>query len=522
VSSIQPSAQIGHSAHPDSPLRVGETCWKIANARRAALLVDGEEYFRALRSALLQARHHIIIAGWDFDTRIELPRTDEDDEDAPTVLGEFLGFLRRRRPTLEIHVLRWDYHWLYRDDRETATRARLARHGVRFYEDACHPVTGCVHHKLVVIDDALAFCGGMDLTHDRWDTSAHDSHEPRRRGPDGTHYMPVHDVQLCISGAPAAALADYLRERWPQGQPPPEPVPGAVEIWPHRVPAHFRDIPAAICRTLPAASSSSGVREIESFYLAAMARTESSLYVENQYFTSERIARALAERCRQMPNLQGLLVGLDRPQTATEYHTMGYGRAHFRQILADSRALDRLPLVAAFCDGAPINVHSKLAIFDERWLTVGSANWNRRSMGFDIECNLVLEATTETHRRTIRHLRDRLVGEHLGLKLEETAAAIEQHGLARLPQIARGKRRLVPVAPENKEPAFGPILAPLFDREREWPIPRATFVSPGPAQWPRALLVSSVMAAAAFATGVVAEELPKLAALQKLVADLLT
>ena len=120
------------SAGP-SLLSEGETCWRSAIATRATLLIDGDEYFRALRSALLQARHQVLIAGWDFDTRTSLPGEAAND-DAPTELGELLGYLIRRRPDLQVHVLRWDYHWLYADDRErdngwacTSTQMRVIR-----------------------------------------------------------------------------------------------------------------------------------------------------------------------------------------------------------------------------------------------------------------------------------------------------------------------------------------------------------------------------------------------------------
>src|SRR5690606_7427362 len=169
----------------------GETCWRASLAERATLLIDGQEYFAALRSALLRARELIVIAGWDFDTRVYLPpRADAAGEalSAPMQLGELLGYLLQTRPGLQIHVARWNYHWLYRDDREADTREQLERRGVRFYEDSNHPTTGCVHHKVVVIDDALAFIGGIDLTHSRWDTREHLPCDTRRRDADGEAY----------------------------------------------------------------------------------------------------------------------------------------------------------------------------------------------------------------------------------------------------------------------------------------------------------------------------------------------
>ena len=195
-----------------------------------------------LRRALLQAREQVLIAGWDFDSRILLPPAPgEPSDDAPLTLGELLGYLVRTRPGLKIHVARWDYHWVYRADRERDTREQLERRGVCFYEYRDHPLTGCVHHKIVVIDDALAFCGGIDLTHQRWDSSRHEPSDPGRIDPSGTPYRPVHDTQLCVAGPIAACLGDYLRAGWPEPAVlPPRVIPH--ELWPEGLRVEFENI----------------------------------------------------------------------------------------------------------------------------------------------------------------------------------------------------------------------------------------------------------------------------------------
>lgn len=450
-------------------LREGETCWRISSASRAALLVDGEEYFSVLRQALLQAREQILIAGWDFDSRILLSPQRSDDHGqesagAPAQLGKLLGYLIGTRPGLQIHVVRWDYHWLYRHDREGDTREQLEKLGVHFYEHSGHPITGCVHHKVVVIDDVLAFCGGIDLTHQRWDSCRHEPEDSKRRDHSG-QYTPVHDTQLCVSGPVAARLGAYLRDSWPSGTTPPSAPAARSEFWPPRLRVDFENIRTGICRTLPASVASAGAREIEGFYLAAIGATRRCLYIENQYFTNTRLARVIANQCRREPRLQCLLVGMDRPKTQAELHTMGYGLTQFRQVLAAAGVSERVPLVAALTGDLGINLHSKLAIFDDRWLTTGSANLNRRSMGFDIECNLVLEATTVQHREQMESLRNRLIAEHLGMHVEELAETIRLHGVARLPDLARGARRLIHPKPLRPDPVLGRMLAPLFDRE---------------------------------------------------------
>jgi phospholipase D1/2 len=509
---------VAPSDHCDtsSLLRPEATCWRSSNAHRATLLVDGEEYYGALRAALLQARKLVLIAGWDFDSRTELPPRQGDpacDEihGAPTQLGELLGYLLRTRPGLQIHVVRWAYHWLYRDDRETDTRQQLERQGVRYHEDNRHPTTGCVHHKVVVIDDALAFCGGIDLTHNRWDTRQHDPQNALRRDHNGKAYMPVHDTQLCVSGPAAADLGVYLRDNWPDAEPPAR-VQASEELWPTHLRVDFYNIRTGLCRTLPAPPHAAAVREVEAFYLAAIGRTQRSLYLENQYFTCTHIAEAIAARCRAAPELQGLLVGMVRPKTAVELHTMGYGLRRFYSVLARTGAIFRVPLTAAVHDSAGINLHSKLAMFDDRWLTVGSANLNRRSMGFDVECNLVLEAGTAEHRQRMQELRHDLIAEHLGMQPNAVASFIRTHGLARAPEAASGARRLIHLRPDELAPHFGPLLAPLFDRDRGWTPPAATlpdFV------WRSGLLPLTTMTLIALSGAALWDDLPTLAALQR-------
>ena len=66
-------------AHLDDGTTTLAWCWRIARAHRAALIVDGCDYFRLVRQAMLKAQRQIFLIGWDLDTRIALDR--------PGVLG---------------------------------------------------------------------------------------------------------------------------------------------------------------------------------------------------------------------------------------------------------------------------------------------------------------------------------------------------------------------------------------------------------------------------------------------------
>jgi len=90
-----------------SILAPGRNCWRIETATRAAFLVDGEEFFGAVRAALARARHSFFIVGWDVDSRMKL--APDADDGLPHELGPFLNAIVSGRKGLHGHVLAWDY-----------------------------------------------------------------------------------------------------------------------------------------------------------------------------------------------------------------------------------------------------------------------------------------------------------------------------------------------------------------------------------------------------------------------------
>ena len=72
--------------------RPGRNAWRVARAKRAAVLIDAANYYGTLRQALLAARHSIYIIGWDVDSRTPLVGpSGEPDDDLPRELGPFLS-----------------------------------------------------------------------------------------------------------------------------------------------------------------------------------------------------------------------------------------------------------------------------------------------------------------------------------------------------------------------------------------------------------------------------------------------
>src|SRR5262245_46408453 len=244
----------------------GRTCWRRERAGRVAFLVDGSSYFGALAAALERAERRVLIVGWDFHARTRLcPGAPEGE--VPDELGPRLDALVRRRPELRVHVLEWDYSLLYALERRLSPWLDSAwgRHErFAFRLDDRHPFGASQHQKLVVVDDALAFTGGLDLTLRRLDTPEHLGDDPRRVAPDGRPYEPFHDVQIAVDGPAARALGELASERWRRATGETlEPVPRGPDPWPDALGADAREATVAIARTEPEQSGVPAVREVQ-------------------------------------------------------------------------------------------------------------------------------------------------------------------------------------------------------------------------------------------------------------------
>ena len=255
-----------------SIFRPGANCWRTARAQRLAVLVDGEEYFNAFAAAAERAERSILILAWDFNSRMALRVSPQGQS---LLLGEFLNSLARRRPRLEVRVLIWDYPMIFGTDREFPPIYGLGwkpHRRVKVRYDNTHPVAACHHQKIAVIDDRVAFCGGIDLTVKRWDTREHRPADPRRTEA-GQAYPPFHDVMMMVDGEAALALGALARERWQlaTGRTLP-PAAARKDPWPSDLTPLLNDVQIGISRSEPPRADREAVCEIESLYLDMIAR----------------------------------------------------------------------------------------------------------------------------------------------------------------------------------------------------------------------------------------------------------
>ncbi|MEE7457520.1 phospholipase [Methylorubrum populi] len=446
-------------------LQPGLTCWRRERAGRVAVLHDGAAYFAAARAALLRARESITLIGWSFDPRVRLLPAASDPEAGQT-LAELLRALKAERPDLAIRILIWDMPWpisASNDHTPQTVRESLGPE-IDFRIDGTLPFGACQHQKLLVIDDAIAFCGGSDFEVNRWDTPAHRDRDPRRRLPSGEDYPPRHDVMMLVDGPAAGALAELARERWrratgesiaPDGTAAADP---EHDPWPETLAPHLTDATVAVSRTDPPLAGRPAVTESAALYLASIRGAQRFIYLENQYLTSPVVARALADRLREPEGPEIVIVLSERSPSGFDRLTMDGAR---RGLIAGLRRADRhghLRIVAPHTQkGRTILVHSKVAIIDERLLRVGSTNLNNRSFGYDTECDLALEVPADDiqGRAALRRLLYGLLAHHGGCPPEVFAQAVEARGSLRAALDDSGLMpgsRLCPIVPSRRGP----------------------------------------------------------------------
>jgi phosphatidylserine/phosphatidylglycerophosphate/cardiolipin synthase-like enzyme len=218
-------------------------------------------------------------------------------------------------------------------------------------------------------------------------------------------------VAVRIEGPAVADVAEHFRLRWhgvtdeelpaPRGS---DPV-GATEL------QVVRTIPENVYeKSLPRGDFSL----LES-YVGAIRSAERLIYIENQFLWSAEIVALLAEKLRDPPHDDFRIIVL-LPVTPNDGADVSRGQVaaliHADDDNARFLACSIYARTGRLQD--PIYIHSKVAVVDDRWLTVGSANLNEHSLFNDSEVNVVTNDPT-----LARDTRLRLWSEHLELPVEQ-------------------------------------------------------------------------------------------------------
>jgi phosphatidylserine/phosphatidylglycerophosphate/cardiolipin synthase-like enzyme len=426
---------------------------------RVEPFVDGSEVLPRIAEAVRSARTHVHLAGWHFDPAFRL------EEEGPT-LRELLGEAAQR---IDVRVLGWAGAPLplFHPDRREVRQAReeLVR-GTRISMalDARERPFHCHHEKLVVVDDEVAFVGGIDLTGlggDRLDSS---EHPPR-------HGLGWHDTAVRLEGPIVADVARHFLMRWRATE-------DEDVLEPAQRAAGKDGIEVQLVRTVPERlyePCRDGEWSILESYLRALQAAERFVYLESQFLWSPEVIFVLAEKLRHPPSDDFRVIALlpAHPNNGADDSRGQVGLL----IDADEQAgKDTARFLACTLyqpgpGGNPVYVHSKAAVIDDKWLTVGSANLNEHSLFNDTEANIVVHDPT-----LAREVRLRLWEEHLERPREEIdgdpARVFDELWLPlaqqRLDQRRRdgwadGKLTLLPHVSRRTEAIWGPLNGLFVD-----------------------------------------------------------
>jgi phosphatidylserine/phosphatidylglycerophosphate/cardiolipin synthase-like enzyme len=456
-------------------LEPGRNCWRVRQAERAAVLIDGASYFAHLEGALRQAERSILIVGWDFDGRIRL-RPDVNASQSPA-LGELLRSLVEARPELEIRILVWSVAVVHAPGAATPLLfgADWQDHPrIHLKLDTRHPIYAAHHQKIVCVDDALAFVGGIDLTVRRWDRPEHLPDDPARLSPEGNPYSPVHDIQMVVDGGAAKAVCGLARDRWRKATGENlercEPREG---LWPSSLRPDFVDATVGIARTCPAWGNDTPVQEAAALTEDALRGAREIIYIEAQYMTASYVGDVLVESLARAQGPKIIVLMTHQSRGALERAVMGRNRDRLIRRLKRADRFGRLrvwyPQIKS--DGGPqqVLVHSKLIIVDDVFIRVGSSNLNNRSVGLDTECDLAIEATSDVARDAIAHIRNRLLAEHLASDANTVAETVARTGsvIAAVEALNTRPRRLCPFEAVSQDGPACPVLGTrLLDPKR--------------------------------------------------------
>jgi phosphatidylserine/phosphatidylglycerophosphate/cardiolipin synthase-like enzyme len=461
----------------------GETCATVLESSRGGLLVDGRDFYRAFYDAACQAEHSILMAGWQFTSSVELVRGPEAACcELPTKLIDLLAELCKRKPKLNVYMLPWDSSPVFTFEREPLQRLKLHLKGhkrIHWKMDNCHPPGASHHQKLIIIDRAIAFVGGMDICNSRWDDRSHAAHVKERK------YQPYHDVQSYVTGDAVDVLRTWFGERWQLASGEaldlvdhplhPVTIQPTLEVQAPRI---------ALARTWPRmkAPPHAAIRELYHLHARAIANARRLIYIENQYFSSHEIADAMVARMRSNRDdkLEIVMVLPANSAGFKERISIGVYQAQLLERLTQTAAETGHRLGVYYqvargsSDDIPVFIHAKVLAVDDRFLLVSSANTTNRSMGYDTELGVAWEAPEPTE--SLRRARLDLLAEHIGIERAEAEALLghDPHGLvSRLDDIASSRTHQLRIHDRNRYEKPGSLLRllipdhPVFDPRSE-------------------------------------------------------
>lgn len=394
-------------------------------------IFEAGPYYERISELLEDAQHYAIFVGWQIDSRLPLrrpyrPERGSTDADALEIepLREKILRIVESKPDFHFYFLMWDHAYFYVLERE-AWQGRIwedLHPRVHFVFDNRHPFGGSHHEKICVIDGTIAFCGGIDLCDERWDTPQHLYWDPRRSlNWRSEHHGPYHDVAVQVTGPVAQVVQDHIRNRWKAISSIPFPKPLSIGASRRRNGGHLVYVSRTFAE-IEVLSRGSIVREIEFLFRDLIQTARQRIVLEGQYYWSPEINDMLIAKAHEMAgkDFEIILILTDLSSLKALTNQLSLFELKLLEKLETAARISGTKLTVGFphvhpshsrneSRSKPIYIHSKVMIIDDRFISIGSANLASRALRLDTEVSLTFEARTEAERSHIRRLSEKIL-----------------------------------------------------------------------------------------------------------------
>ncbi|KAF4322415.1 hypothetical protein BBO99_00000244 [Phytophthora kernoviae] len=322
------------------------------------------------------------------------------------------------------------------------------------FDDRMRTTASSHHQKTLIIapanstnsdDHPVAFVGGIDITSDRWDTMYHNVSSLREVTGINTAYQGWLDAHVRIHGPAAKDVAANFLGRWNSGYLPTQNL--ADDLLDFENPPYTGLTP--LNYTSSTTNSSLGHQNVQilrtysckykhykefaphgesSLFQArikALKNAKNFIYIEDQYFVL--VPELLDAILEVMPTIQRLIVVVQHLDTTLK--TTGYEKYLFDMVAPIQQLYPNKFQMYSTKRDLQLYIHTKIVVIDDVYLSVGSANWNRRSMTSDTElgANIIDDLAIKSPDgiavlKTARDVRIRKFRELTGLSYEELDA----------------------------------------------------------------------------------------------------
>ncbi|EEY58009.1 phospholipase D, Pi-sPLD-like-2 [Phytophthora infestans T30-4] len=283
---------------------------------------------------------------------------------------------------------------------------------VLLFDDRLPTMVSSYHQKTMVIlsdnasgseEQPVAYVGGLDLATDRWDTIDHNNSAIRDASGITFKVQGWIDGHIRIHGPAAKDVANNFIPRWNSDYLPSQSIEDDVMDFENPSYEHIPQMKYASSNTTGNFGKQSvqitrtfsctykhykefaprGENSLFHARIKAIKNAKNFIFIEDQYFIY--VPELMDAIMEVMPKIQRLIV-FANPQTSP-FSNAGYIKYLYEMVSPIREKFPNKFKIYTTKADRNLMLHSKVVIIDDVYLSVGSANWNRRSMTSDPELN---------------------------------------------------------------------------------------------------------------------------------------